>query len=115
MIMSERNLKRKIRKVRIRKKICGTKERPRFCVFKSNRFIYLQVINDEEGQTLAAASDLKIKKGTVKERAKKIGEEIAKKCLAKKISKVVFDRGGYKYTGIIKILSEAAREKGLKF
>ncbi|MCX6811861.1 MAG: 50S ribosomal protein L18 [Candidatus Berkelbacteria bacterium] len=113
--MQTRNIKRKIRKTRIRKKIFGTKSRPRLCVFKSNRHIYAQVINDEQGKTIVASSDLKAKKGKMLEKAKAVGEDVAKKCKAKKITEVVFDRGGYKYTGLIKILSDAAREKGLKF
>lgn len=85
------------------------------CVFKSNRFIYAQVIDDEEKKTCAAASDLKIKNKNRQIRAELIGIEVAKKCLSKKIKKVVFDRGGYKYTGLVKILADAARKKGLKF
>jgi large subunit ribosomal protein L18 len=113
--MIVRNLRRKIRKARIRKKIKGSATRPRLCVFKSNRHLYAQIINDEEGETIIYASDLKIKKGKMKDKAKKLGEEIAKKCQTKKILKVVFDRGGYQYIGLIKILAEAARAKGLKF
>jgi len=113
--MESKNKKRLIRKARLRKKISGTSSRPRFCVFKSNCHLYAQIINDEEGKTLVSANDAKIKTDSVKEKAKKIGEEIAKKCLAKKINQVVFDRSGYKYTGIVKIIAEAARKKGLKF
>lgn len=101
--------------MRIRQKIKGNKECPRLCVFKSNRFIYTQVINDEEGKTHVAASDLKIEDKNCKKRAESVGVAIAKKCISKKIKKVVFDRGGYKYTGLIKILADAARKKGLKF
>ena len=113
--MQSRNLKRKNRKLRIRQKVRGGQECPRLAVFKSNRFIYAQVINDQGGKTYAAASDLKIKDKNRKKRAELVGVEVAKKCLNKKITKVVFDRGGYKYTGLVKILADAARKKGLKF
>ena len=113
--MLSRNLKRKNRKLRIRRKVTGSKGCPRLCVFKSSRFIYAQVIDDEGGKTYAAESDLKIKDKNRKKRAELVGIEVAKKCLNKKITSVVFDRGGYKYTGLIKILADAARKKGLKF
>lgn len=112
--MLTRNYQRRIRQSRIRKKIFGSESRPRLCVFKSLNHLYVQVIDDGRGKTLAAASDLRIKKGTAKERAEKVGQEIAKICLAKKIKTAVFDRGGYKYDGLIKILADSAREKGLK-
>ncbi len=113
--METRNKNRKIRSQRIRKKIFGSAKRPRLCIFRSNRYIYAQVINDTEGKTIVSANDLSAKKGSTKDRVKMVGEEIAKKCLAKKINEVVFDRAGYKYTGIIKEFCEAARKKGLKF
>jgi len=91
---------------KIRAKISGTAERPRLSVFKSNTSIYAQVINDDSGTTLASA------KGSD---AAKVGTEVAKEALGKKVSAVVFDRGGYIYTGKIKTLAEAAREAGLKF
>jgi large subunit ribosomal protein L18 len=112
--MQSRNNKRLIRKTRIRKKIVGSAKRPRLCVFKSNRHLYAQVIDDQKGRTIVASSDLKAKKGNMKEKAKNVGELIAKQCKVKKISTLVFDRGGYKYTGLIKILADSAREKGLK-
>lgn len=113
--MITRNLGRKIRRIRVRKKIVGTAKRPRLCCFRSNRFIYVQLINDGDGKTIASSSDLKIKKGTAKEKAEQVGIDIAKKAANKKVNSVVFDRGGYKYTGIVKILCEAARKQGLKF
>lgn len=113
--MQTRNNKRLIRKLRIRKKITGSGRRPRLCVFKSNRHLYAQVIDDQKGITIISTSDLKTKKGNMKEKAKIVGELIAKKCKTKNIKTLVFDRGGYKYTGLIKILADAAREKGLKF
>jgi len=91
---------------KIRAKISGTKERPRLSVFKSNTAIYAQVINDDEGVTLASA------KGSD---AKKVGSEVAKLAKSKKVEEVVFDRGGYIYTGKVKVLAESAREAGLKF
>jgi large subunit ribosomal protein L18 len=113
--MQTRNKKRLIRKARIRKKIMGSAKRPRLCIFKSNRHLYVQVIDDQKGTTIIDASDLKVSKGSMKEKAKVIGELIAKKCKTKKIMRIVFDRGGYKYTGLVKILADAARKKGLRF
>lgn len=113
--MKTKNEMRKTRVARIRKKISGTSEVPRLAIFKSNRHIYTQVINDEKGLTICAASDLKIKETNPKDKARAVGEDIAKKCKSIKINKVVFDRGGYKYSGNIKILADAARNKGLKF
>ena len=106
----------KIRHKRIRAKISGTTERPRLSVFRSNKHIFLQLIDDSSQKTLASASDLKIKKrGTKTEIAKEVGEELAKLAKAKKIKKVVFDRGGYKYHGRVKASAEGAREGGLNF
>ncbi|MEA2113702.1 MAG: 50S ribosomal protein L18 [Patescibacteria group bacterium] len=102
---------------RVRGKVAGAKDRPRFSVFRSNKHINLQLIDDEKGKTLVDFNDLKInKKGKTKmEIAKEAGIVIAKKALEKKIRKVVFDRGGYKYHGRIKAIAEGAREGGLKF
>jgi len=102
-------------KAKIRARVTGTKERPRLSVFRSNKFIYAQVINDLTGKTLAQASDIKAKKGTKTERAKEVGKKIAEVCIAAKISKVVFDRNGFKYTGRIKMVADVARAGGLKF
>ena len=106
--------KERIRR-RIRSKVSGTKERPRLSVYRSNKYIYAQLIDDETGITLLTASDVKLIKGTKTQRAQKIGAVIAKEALKKKISSVVFDRGGFKYTGRIKSLAEEARKEGLKF
>lgn len=109
------------RKARVRKKIVGASERPRLNVYRSNKHIYAQIIEDATGKTLMAAStlnkDLKDKLGNVKktEAAKKIGEFMAKKAIAKGIDKVVFDRGGFLYHGRIKAVADGAREAGLKF
>ncbi len=110
----------KIRHKRIRAKISGTKEQPRLSVFRSNKHIFLQLIDDSSQKTLVSASDLKINlsaggKGTKTEIAKEVGKELAKLAKAKKIKKVVFDRGGYKYHGRVKASAEGAREGGLSF
>lgn len=110
--------KRIIRHNRVRAKVKGTNERPRLSVFRSNRHIFVQLIDDVNGRTVMSASDLKTdKKNNIKktEIAKNVGMELAKKAASKKIKKVVFDRGGYKYHGRIKAVAEGAREGGLKF
>ena len=118
MIKKEsRNVSRKIRHERVRKNIFGTKEMPRLNVFRSNKEIYAQIINDETGNTLASSSSvqLKIKNGGNIEGAKLVGADIAKKAKEANISKVVFDRGGYQYHGRVEALADAARENGLEF
>jgi large subunit ribosomal protein L18 len=107
--------KRNRRHARIRAKVQGTAETPRLSVYKSNKFIYAQLINDDKGETLAATSTQKAAGKGVLEKAKAAGMEIAKMALAKKIEKVVFDRGGFIYTGRIKAVADGAREGGLKF
>jgi len=102
-------------KAKIRARIKGTAERPRLSVFRSNKFIYAQVIDDVSGKTLAQANDIKTKKGTKTERAKIVGRLIADTCSKIKIDKVVFDRNGFKYTGRIKTVADEARAAGLKF
>lgn len=101
----------------IRKKIMGTAERPRLSVFRSNNEIYAQLINDDNGNTLASATSLKIdKKGKNKtEQSKLVGTELAANAKKAEIDTVVFDRGGYLYHGRVKALAEGAREAGLKF
>ena len=114
----DRNEVRRIRHERVRKKISGTPTRPRLCVYRSNAHIYAQVIDDEAGNTLAAASTVEKDFdgfGGNKEAAKKVGSMIAERALAKGIENVVFDRGGYVYHGRVKELAEGAREGGLKF
>ncbi|MBZ9569358.1 50S ribosomal protein L18 [Patescibacteria group bacterium] len=135
-------MKRKLKKEaryrghkRVRAKISGSANRPRLCVFRSNKHMYAQLIDDEKGITLAVASNLEFKKPTVRPQQKiktknkkvekklsgkigtayEVGKLIAKKALKKKIKKVVFDRGGYKYHGRVKALAEGAREEGLRF
>lgn len=131
----QKKAERRIRRhKRVRARVFGTVKIPRLCVFRSNKHIYAQLINDEKGETLAAASDLEIRKPKVESRELKTkdgkekntrsgkvvvafeaGRLIAEKALQKKIEKVVFDRGGYKYHGRVKALAEGAREAGLVF
>lgn len=113
--MQKKNNKRIRLKAKIRSKIEGTSKRPRLSVFRSNKFIYAQLIDDMAGKTLAQANDIKMKKGIKIERAKQVGKMIAEAALAKKISKVVFDRNGFKYTGRVKLVADEARAGGLKF
>jgi len=104
------------RHARIRAKISGTKDRPRLSVFRSNKYIYAQLIDDETGKTLVAASDMGTKVGKTKvESAKEVGNLIAEAAKVKKIKTVVFDRGGFVYAGRVKSLADAAREMGLVF
>ena len=113
--MKKNTDKRTRLKLKIRAKISGTKERPRLSVFRSNKFIYAQIIDDTLGKTLVQANDVKITKGTKTERAKEVGAAIAAICLKNKINKVVFDRNGFKYTGRIKLVADMARAGGLNF
>jgi large subunit ribosomal protein L18 len=120
-VESLKSIARKRRHARIRKKVHGTRERPRLCVFKSNKHIYAQIIDDIQGVTLTSASsidtDLKgeVQGGCNIKNAQLVGEALAEKALKKGIEKVVLDRGGYIYHGKIKALSDAVREGGLKF
>lgn len=102
-------------KYRVRNKISGTTARPRMSVFRSNKQIYVQVIDDEAGKTLVAASSLGQEACPKKEQAFKVGEAVAKKALEAGISEVVFDRNGYLYHGRVKEVAEGARKGGLKF
>jgi large subunit ribosomal protein L18 len=102
------------RHARVRARISGTAERPRLTVFKSNRFVSAQVIDDVAGVTLAAAHGREFK-GPLTKQAEAVGKEIAKRAKEKGIAKVVFDRGGYSYAAQIKALADAAREGGLTF
>jgi len=117
----KKNEQRERRKRRVRAKTGGTSERPRLSVFRSSRHIYAQVIDDETGKTVAAASTMvKGVKETIGEAnktdaAKKVGEAIAKVCLSKGVKKVVFDRAGYMYHGRVSALADAARKAGLEF
>lgn len=115
-----KNEARQRRKIRIRKKISGTAERPRLVVFRSNLHMYAQVVDDMTGSTLVAASTLTLsrkgeKAGCNKAGAEAVGKEIARLAKEKNISKVVFDRNGYLYHGRIKAVADGAREGGLEF
>ena len=118
---ADKNAKRLQRHKRVRRKVFGTPQRPRLCVFRSSNNIYAQIIDDTNRVTLVAASSLdEAVKGAVnhtgnKEAAKLVGEMVDKKAVEKGITEVVFDRGGYIYHGRIKELAEGAREAGLKF
>ena len=118
---ADKNAKRLQRHKRVRRKVFGTPQRPRLCVFRSSNNIYAQIIDDTNRVTLVAASSLdEAVKGAVnhtgnKEAAKMVGAMIAKRAIEKGITEVVFDRGGYLYHGRVQVLAEAAREAGLKF
>lgn len=131
--MTTKKIERRLKiKYRIRKKISGTAERPRMSVFRSNKQIYVQVVDDSwvnpvekedshgvkfhnKGRVLVAASSLKLEKMPKKEQAAKVGEAVAKKAIEAGITTVVFDRNGYLYHGRVKEVAEAARNAGLKF
>jgi len=139
--MLEKKQKRYRRHKRARAKVFGTAKKPRLCVFKSARHIYAQLVNDEKKHIISSANDLELKKPKTKSQKPKVkikseklkekkeevirtgktaiafevGKLIAKKALGKKIEKVVFDRGGYKYHGRVRALAEGARKEGLKF
>ena len=115
---TDRKAEVKRRHIRVRRKISGTPECPRLCVYRSNNNLFAQIIDDVAGNTLVAASTLdkevKTKKSNI-EAAKEVGALIAKRAVAKNIKTVVFDRGGYIYHGVVKELAESAREGGLDF
>ena len=120
-VAKERRVARQKRQVRVRRKVQGSQERPRLCVFRSARHIYAQIIEDTTGSTLVSVStvtkdlsgDLKV--GGNVEAANLIGKKIAERALAKNITQVVFDRNGFLYHGRVKALADAAREAGLSF
>jgi len=112
---TKRNEIRKRIHTRIREKLSGTAARPRLNVYRSVNHIYAQVIDDQAGATLVAASTIKLKTGGNVAAAREIGKQIAELAVAKGIKQVVFDRGGYLYHGRIKALADAAREAGLEF
>jgi large subunit ribosomal protein L18 len=103
------------RHARIRAKIMGTSARPRLAVYKSNRYLHAQIIDDVLGKTLAHGSTKEMSKDKKTDAAKKLGVELAKRAKAAGIETVVFDRGGFRYTGRVAVLAAAAREGGLKF
>ena len=120
-VSKERRLARRKRQVRVRKKITGSTERPRLCVFRSAKHIYAQIIEDVSGKTLVTASTVakgaadSVKYSGNVEAAKLVGKQIAEKALAQDIKQVVFDRNGFLYHGRVKALADAAREAGLTF
>ena len=116
--MKTKNIKTEKRmrlKKKIRMRISGDSVRPRLAIFRSNKFIYAQVIDDSKNITIASASDAVMEKGTKVAGAEYTGKTIAKLLIAKGITAVVFDRGGFKYAGRVKILADAARASGLNF
>lgn len=115
---TDRKFERTRRHIRVRTKISGTAECPRLCVYRSNKNLFVQIIDDVKATTLVSAStlDKEVKtKHANKEAAKEVGALIAKRALEKNIKTVVYDRGGYIYHGVVKELAEAAREAGLEF
>ncbi|MBI4515041.1 MAG: 50S ribosomal protein L18 [Deltaproteobacteria bacterium] len=121
MVGNEKRIARQRRQERVRRRLRGTDERPRLSVFRSNKHIYAQVISDETGRTLVAASTLsaalraETKKTGTRDAAKQVGALIAGLCQDRAIREVIFDRNGFLYHGRVKVLAEAAREAGLKF
>lgn len=114
--MTTKKVERRIKiKFRIRKNVYGTANRPRLSVFRSNKQIYAQIINDQEGRTLASASSLGMESMPKIQQAEKVGELVAKNAINAGISSVVFDRNGYLYHGRVKQLADAARKGGLNF
>lgn len=119
--VKDKNSERKVRHARVRKRLSGTSEKPRLCVYRSLNKIYAQIIDDERRVTLVSASSLdkeiapSLAGKSKTEQAKIVGEEIAKRAKKAKIKEVVFDRGGYIYTGRVEALAEGARSAGLKF
>ena len=107
--------KRNTRHNRVRAKVSGTALRPRLAVFRSNKFVYAQIIDDEAGKTLATADTRKQTGATLTERAKTVGGAVAEKAKKAGITKVVFDRGGFRYQGTVAALADGAREGGLEF
>lgn len=121
MVNKRRDSARLRRKARVRKKVVGTDQRPRICVFRSSKHIYAQVISDEQGKTLAAVSTLSGELGESEKKhkgvalAKLVGLALAKVCQEKNIKDVVFDRNGFLYHGRVKAVADGAREGGLRF
>lgn len=115
MKQSLKTIKREVRRRRIRAKLSGTEARPRLAIFKSNKYMYAQLIDDSKNATVVSSSGAGLKAKTKTEQAMMVGKDIAAKAIAKDVKKVVFDRGGYIYTGRVKAVADAAREGGLEF
>lgn len=114
-IKDKKKANRISRHLRIRAGVFGTAEKPRLAVFRSNKYLYAQIIDDTKGKTLFSVSSLKMKMPSSLESAKEVGKNISKSALEGGVKKAVFDRGGFLYTGKIKALADAAREGGLEF
>ncbi len=112
---SEKLSQRTRRHTRIRARVTGTAEKPRLAVFRSNRYVYAQLINDETGSTLASADSRKVAGASMTEKAALVGKSIAETAKKAGIEKAVFDRGGFKYQGVVASLADGAREGGLQF
>jgi large subunit ribosomal protein L18 len=116
MSTTSRKIEQRTRRhTRIRARVIGTPERPRLAVFRSNRFIYAQLIDDSKGATIAAANSRTMKGATARERAGEVGKAIATEAKKKGVALAVFDRGGFQYQGVIAALADGAREAGLSF
>ena len=114
--MANKKLEKRIRlKKKIRTKIYGTSNTPRLSIFRSNNYIYAQLIDDSKGITIVSSSDMEMKTGTKTDRSVAVGTNVAKEAIAKGIKSCVFDRNGFKYTGRVKALADSARKGGLKF
>jgi large subunit ribosomal protein L18 len=110
-----RETQRHLRHLRVRKKVAGTADRPRLVVFRSDKHIYAQLVDDDAGRTIATVSSLKVGSGKKSEKAAEVGKQVAVIAKDKGITRVVFDRGGYKYHGRVKAVADGAREGGLEF
>ncbi len=110
-----RETQRRRRHLRVRKKVSGTAERPRLVVFRSDKHIYAQLVDDDAGRTIATVSSVKIGEGKKSEKAAQVGKQVAVVAKDKGFTRVVFDRGGYKYHGRVKAVADGAREGGLEF
>lgn len=116
MTLSSRKMDQRTRRhARIRSRVSGTTERPRLAVFRSNRFVYAQLIDDTKGTTIAAADSRTAKGASARDRAVAVGKSIAEQAKKKGVEKAVFDRGGFQYQGVIAALADSAREGGLSF
>src|SRR6185295_2736200 len=113
MVRRSRAIKREVRHLRVRNKVTGTPERPRLVVFRSLKHIYAQIVDDTQMRTMMTVSDLNIEKGKKAERAAEVGKLIAEKAKAAGVTRVVFDRAGYRYHGRIKAVADGARKGGL--
>jgi large subunit ribosomal protein L18 len=111
----EREVARHRRHLRVRKKVNGTSERPRLVVFRSDKHIYAQLVDDTAGRTIVTVSSVKVSDGKKTQKAAEVGKQVAALAKDKGITRVVFDRGGYKYHGRVKAVADGAREGGLEF